>query len=624
MGDRSTAGGESSAAESVTSDHALFSVLVPVWRPDPRHLDLCLGSVFEQTFDGWELIVVVNGPQPAAVESVLADHVARGGNIGSGPAVGRIVVIRLPENRGISEASQAGLDRATGDFIALLDHDDVLSEHALGAFAAELGRFDDVDLAYSDEDKIAHDTHERKMPFYKPSFSMERLRCQMYLGHLLVLRRTVVDEVGGFRSECDGAQDHDLALRVAERSRRVVHVPRILYHWRESPGSTAMTTDVKDWAWEAGSRAVNDHVRRTGFPASATPHPQAPGVSLLQPELCDHPPVSIIVPTGGSRRSIHGVDSLLIETAVTSIIERSSYPDFELVVVTDANADRLLADRIAVAVERAVARSDRTPSGNGASAAASVEPTLRLVSDSQDFNFARACNLGAVRATGEVLVFLNDDTEIAMSNWLERLVMYATDPAIGAVGAKLLYGDGRVQHAGVWARGAGPAHRYMGFANDHPGNFHALRLAQNCLAVTAACLAVERSKFDLVGGFSTMFPLSYNDVDFCLKLYQQGLRNVVDCQTEVVHHESSSRDPTVRDWEMDRLFRRWRPLLMADPYDHPCNLAAGVEEYPPAPIDIVERKAYEWNELVLTGRSRPVARGDRVAAAEMSRGRVQA
>ena len=424
------------------------------------------------------------------------------------------------------------------------------------------------------------------MPFYKPSFSMERLRCQMYLGHLLALRRTVVIEVGGFRSEFDGAQDHDLALRVAERSRRIVHIPRILYHWRESPGSTAMTTDAKDWAWDAGSRAVTAHLTRTGFPAAASPHPQAPGVSHLEPRLENHPLVSIIMPTGGSRRALYGVDSLLVEVAVRSIVEKTSYPNYELVVVTDATVEPLLGHRIAAVVDGADPR-----------------PVLRLVADEQDFNFARACNLGAVRSAGDVLVFLNDDTEITMTNWLERLVMYATRPDIGATGAKLLYGDGRVQHAGVWARGAGPAHRYMGFSKDHPGNFHALRLAQNCLAVTAACLAVERTKFELVGGFSTSFPLSYNDVDFCLKLHRQGLRNVVDCQTEVVHHESSSRDPTVRDWEMERLFRRWRPYLLADPYDNPCNLSAGVEEYPPAPIDIVERKAYEREELVLTGRS---------------------
>ncbi len=460
-----------------------------------------------------------------------------------------------------------------------------------GAFAAELGRFDDVDLAYSDEDKIDHSTGERKMPFYKPGFSMERLRCQMYLGHMLVLRRSVVESVGGFRADYDGAQDHDLALRVAERARRIVHVPRLLYHWRESPGSTAMETDVKGWAWEAGSRAVNDHLVRSGFPAVGAPHSQAPGVTFLRPRLSDHPPVSIIIPTGGSRRLIHGVDTLLVERAVRSIVELSSYPNVELVVVTDSGTDPRLGDLITSVVAEASDESESDP------------PTTVVVADGQPFSFARACNLGAIRSTGSVLVFLNDDTEIVMSDWLERLVMYAGRPTIGAVGAKLLYGDGRVQHAGVWARGAGPAHRYMGFSGDHPGNFHALRLAQNCLAVTAACLAVERPKFDAVGGFSTLFPLAYNDVDFCFKLHKRGLRNVVDCTTEVVHHESSSRDPTVRDWEMDLLFRRWRTLLMADPFDNPCNLGAGVDEYPPPPIDIIERKAHQYHDIVLTGRS---------------------
>ncbi len=584
MGEREAGDGTSAGSHRRNE----FSILVPVWQPDPTHLDECIRSVADQTYDGFELILVVNGPQPGAVDDVLGNwaHRPLGGSA-------ECSVMRLPSNRGISGATQAGLDIAGREFVALLDHDDLLSPHALGAFAAELGRFDDVDLAYSDEDKIDLHTGERKMPFYKPGFSMERLRCQMYLGHLLVLRRSVLQEVGGFRSTYDGAQDHDVALRVAERARRIVHVPRLLYHWRESPGSTAMDTDAKNWAFDAGSRAVNDHLQRTGFPAVASPHPRAPGVSLLEPRLVDHPPVSIVIPTGGSRRLLHGVDTMLVERAAVSIVERTSYPEIELVLVTDSRSDPGLAGHVATAVSDAVA--DRGPDA--------PRTSLVVVADDQPFNFARACNLGAVRSSGSVVVFLNDDTEVVMGDWLERLVMYAVQSEIGAVGAKLLYGDGRVQHAGVWARGAGPAHRYMGFSNDHPGNFHALRLPQNCLAVTAACLAVERSKFDLVGGFCTLFPLAYNDVDFCFKLHEQGFRNVVDCTTEVVHHESSSRDPQVRDWEMDRLFRRWRLLLEADPFDNPCNLGVGVDEFPPPPIDVVERKAHQYHDITLVARS---------------------
>lgn len=551
-----------------------FSVIVPVFRPAPGHLGACIRSVVDQTYHGWELVLIADGPQPAAIKAIMVDVAA------SDP---RIKVVHNDHALGIAAASQRGLEAARHEYVALLDHDDVLSIDALGAFAAELARFDDVDLAYSDEDKIDVGSGERKHAFYKPAFSPERLRTQMYLGHLMVLRRELVLAVGGFRSGFDGAQDHDLALRVAERARRVVHLPRLLYHWRESESSTALDDQAKDWAFDAGVRAVADHLTRIGFPAVASRRPEDPGVIHLEPALTDEPLVSVIIPTGAASKLVHGMDTVLVEQALSSLIERSTYPRIEVVVVFDAET--------------------------GSDAISAVETRCgpvrhRLIQDRRRFNFANACNLGAIRAGGEVLVFLNDDTEVVMANWLERLIMYATRPDIGAVGARLLYGDGRIQHAGVWSRATGPSHRYAGFPTDHPGNFRALRTAQNCLAVTGACLAVERHKFEQVGGFSPYYPLSYNDVDLCLKLLQRGYRSVVDCATVVTHHESASRNPTVRDWEIEQLRRRWGRLLNRDPYDNPCNLAFGVEEYPGSPIDVIEAKI-ESGEIDITGRSWP-------------------
>ncbi len=260
---------------------------------------------------------------------------------------------------------------------------------------------------------------------------------------------------------------------------------------------------------------------------------------------------------------------MLVEQAVRSLAAVTEYPDVEIVVVLDAGADPGLAWTLEQA-------AGSTP--------------LQVVTDDRPFNFAMACNLGAVRATGDLLVFLNDDTEIIRPDWLARLVMYATRPDIGAVGAKLLYGDRRIQHAGTWARFGKPHHRYVGYAAEHPGYLAALATAQNCLAVTAACLAVERDKFEAVGGFATMFPLAYNDVDLCLKLSRAGHRTVVDCATEVIHHESSSRDPSVADWEFAQLRRRWGPLLDRDPYDNPNHTAGGVDEYPPTSVELVEHR----------------------------------
>ncbi len=546
---------------AATEDDApFFSVIVPVWNPSVDHFRECVDSVMEQTFDDWELLLIADGPQVGPVDRRLDDYERSGDP--------RIRVLRLAENGGISAASQAGLEAARGGFIAMLDNDDRYAPGALGAFAAEILRNPDIDLGYSDEDRLDAADGHRKEGFYKPAFSMERLRAQNYVCHLLVVRRSVALDVGGFRSAFDGAQDHDLALRVAEQARRVLHIPRLLYHWRESPTSTAMTADAKPWAFEAGTRAVADHLERTGFPATAVANSSYLGVTNLVPQLTSYPKVSIVIPTGGATGIVGGVQTQLVTQAIRSTLSTSTYPNYEFVVVFDAASEAKLMSEVAEALG---------------------DHEATLVQNPRSFNFAEACNIGAMRAEGEIFIFLNDDTEAVQPDWIERLVMYATQPEIGAVGAKLFYGDGRVQHAGVWSRPT-PGHRYAGFDGNHPGRNAALYLPQNCLAVTGACLAVERSKFDHVGAFPMHLPLCFNDVDLCLKLVHAGYRNVVDCATTLIHHESQSRDPSVQEWEIEQMLERWGPLLMADPYDNPCHRAYGVNEYPATPVDLVERE----------------------------------
>ena len=553
----------------------MFSVLVPVWHPQPDHLFACVGSVIDQTTSDWELCLVVDGPQPPSVDRVLAEIETMDD---------RIRVHRRADNGGIGASSNDALAMARGEFVALLDNDDTLAPEALGTVAWEIAHHTQIDLVFTDEDHLDAKTEARVSPFFKPGFSMDRLRQQMYLGHLVVLRKSLATAVGGFRSEFDGSQDHDLVLRVVEKARRVLHIPKVLYHWRESPSSTALDPGAKRWAYEAGVRAVQAHLERTGFPATARANEDWPGIIDLEPALDKTPPVSIVIPTGGTRRMVRGREVLLIEQAVESLVERSSYANYELVVVLDQHSTVDLVDRIVAAAGSA---------------------SLQLVHDTRPFNFAKASNLGAVRARGEVLLFLNDDTEVIMANWIDRLVMYATRPDVGAVGPKLLYGDRRIQQAGIWARGGCPGHRYVGFLDRHPGYLASLTTSQNCLAVTAACLAVERHKFEEVGGFATIFPLSYNDVDLCLKLRMAGFRSVLDCATEVVHHESSSRDPTVADWEFDQLQERWSSVLHADPYDNPNHTAIGVEEYPPTSTVLADLRL-RFDEADYRARSWPV------------------
>jgi GT2 family glycosyltransferase len=524
----------------------MFSILVPVYRPEPEHLTECIQSVIDQTTSDWELCLVADGPQSTEINEILNWDDPR------------IKIYHREANGGIIAASRDALAMATGEFIALLDNDDTLAPNALGSIAWYLADYPDADVIYSDEDKLDAEGN-RVDPFHKPGWSPERLRTQMYLGHLGIYRRTLVDEVGGFRDGFDGSQDHDLALRVTEVARSVLHVPQVLYHWRAVETSTASSAGAKDWAFDAGVKAVQSHLDRTSFPAVAKRSASHPGVIDLEPALSEHPKVSIVMPTGGWPRIVRGRNVVLAEHAVASVVAQTSYPNYELVMVLDRNSTQELEDNLlSIGGDR-----------------------VRIVRDEREFSFAASSNLGAIVGDGEILTFLNDDTEVAMDNWLDRLVMYATQPNLGAIGAKLLYADGRIQHAGVWSRDGGPGHRYPGYRASHPGYMSSLWLAQNCIAVTGACLTVERRKFEEVGGFSTLFPLNFNDVDLCLKLSSAGYRTVVDCATTHTHLESSTRDPAVKDWEYYRLRDRWERFLSGDPWDNPHHIAHGVEEFPP-------------------------------------------
>ncbi|MEZ5342994.1 MAG: glycosyltransferase [Acidimicrobiales bacterium] len=311
-----------------------FSVLMPVWHPNPEHLREAVDSVLDQTTSSWELIAVCDGPQPDDVMAVLnIDHP-------------QIVVVQRPEQGGIIAASADGLAAATGEFVALLDNDDVLPLDALGSIAWELSRWPDVDFLYTDEDKLDVQGRRRRA-YLKPGWSPERLRSNMYVGHLGVYRRSLVNEVGGFREGFDGSQDHDLALRVTERARRIVHVPRICYHWRESDTSTALDPSSKDWAFDAGVRAVTSHMERCGIPATGARKPQYPGfIDLVPNPDTDFGLVSIIIPTSGGSKLVEGRTISLIDNAVTSIVEKSTYDNYEIVVVLDSHGTNAVADRI--------------------------------------------------------------------------------------------------------------------------------------------------------------------------------------------------------------------------------------------------------------------------------------
>lgn len=443
-------------------------------------------------------------------------------------------------------ADAASVDRAIrgaqGEFVLLLDAGDSLAPHALATVAGALA--DDVDFLYTDEDVLDGPIHRE--PFYKPDWSPDRLRNQHYTGRLAVFRRAVLEAAGGMRPVAGTAFEYDVALRVGERARRVVHVPEAVYHRANAP--TATPEHQRD-----AVRVVEESLARTGAHLRAELDDAGTGLRL-QPALREHPKISVVIPTAGVRRHVRGTYRALVENCVRTMVERSTYPDYEIVCVYDTTTDpETVAELREVGGDR-----------------------LRLVEFEGPFNFAHKINRGAVESRGEFLLLLNDDTETCTPAWMEHMLAFALDDGVGAVGGKLLFGDNRIQHAGVILHRGNPGHPYYGYPADFDGYHSQLRVVSNCLAVTAACLLVRKAHFERVGGLAGVFPRNYNDVDFCLKLHAQGLRNVFTPGATLFHYESSSRGTRpVEPSERGFLEERWGPVLERDPYYNPNFVPGG-------------------------------------------------
>lgn len=528
------------------NERPLVSIITPVYDPDEDVLRECLESVRGQTWHHWEHLLVDDCSPSAHVERVL-DAAASEDR--------RVRISRREANGGIVAASNDALARARGEILVLLDHDDLLEPEALERIVDAFLEGDDVDYVYTDEDVLITEGRFAD-PFYKPDWSPERFRNQMYTCHISAFRATLVHEVGGFREGFDGSQDWDLVLRVTERARRVVHIPEVLYHWRVVPASVLSGEEAKPYAYDSARRALESHVERLGLDAEVVE--QTPrGYFHLVRRHPTTPLVSIVIPTRCSSGLVWGAERVMVLEAVRSIVESSTWPNYEIVLVVDAPSD---ADVVEELVELAGGR-------------------LRIVPYAKPFNFAEKCNLGALHAGGEVLVFLNDDVQVIDPNWLEVLVGFVREPDVGAAGLRLLFEDGRVQHAGHVYLGGNPGHLMFGQMPTSDRNRLALSLDREVAGVTAACMALRAEVFAEVGGFSTEFAGNYNDVDLCMKLRHVGYRIVVSAQAALYHFESVTRDPTVSLHELDALRRRWSPELHADPYYNP-NFDQRFDNYP--------------------------------------------
>lgn len=515
-----------------------FSILLPAYNTDARWLQACVESVLAQTYQNWELCIADDASPSPAVWELVQSLVARDS---------RIKAVRRDQNGHIAAASNSALGLATGDYIALLDHDDALHPLALQWCAVELERHPRWRMLFTDEDKI-DESGRRSDPYFKSDWNPDLFLSQNCVCHLGVYEHGLIREIGGFRTGFDGAQDWDLALRATELLEvdQVGHIPKVLYHWRMIEGSTALAPGEKSYAHLAAMRAIQDHFDRTATPARVVEMPGYSGYYRIAHAIPDpEPRVSLLIPTRDR------VD--LLSQCVDSILDRTSYGNYEIVILDNGS------------VEAATLRYFES---------VSQRPNVRVLAFDAPFNYSRINNFGAANTRGEIIGLLNNDIEVISSDWLTEMVGHAGRPEIGVVGAMLYYPHDTIQHAGVILGIGGVAgHCYVGMPRGYPGDKHRAGLAQNLSAVTAACALVRRDVFEQVGGLDESLVVAFNDVDFCIRVREAGYRNLWTPFAEMYHHESASRGYENTPEKIARFQReesfmknRWGALLEQDPY----------------------------------------------------------
>ncbi|MEE7455594.1 glycosyl transferase [Methylorubrum populi] len=493
-------------------ERPLVSVVMALGTADPAHLAEAVASLRAQSYPEWELCLAV--PPASALDALAAEDA-------------RIRLLPAPSGSPLA-ALDAALNSARGPYLAPLAPDARLAPHALLAMVRRLAAEPDLDMLYSDEDRLGPDG-ERRDPHFKPDWSPETLEAGFYTGALALYRTSLVRAVGGFRAGSEAAPEYDLALRLTERTERVGHVAQILCHRRETAEAD-----------EAAAGALAERARRTGGLDSV--RIVAPGLYALRRSLPTRPLVSIVIPTAGRDSLIGGRTVDLLVACLASIRGTSSYESIEIVAVDNGD----LRPSTRAALEQFGARS------------ATWEQPV--------FNVAAKMNLGARAARGDVLVFLNDDISVITPDWIEAMLGLAQNPGVGAVGPKLLFEDGSLQHAGVVFGEGLPDHVRRGYPGDDPGDHGSSLTNRNYLAVTGACVMVRRVEFEAIDGFDEGYAINYNDIDLCLRLGERGLRTVYCAEARLHHYESRNRVPTVDPAEQARFRKRWGARLARDPY----------------------------------------------------------
>jgi GT2 family glycosyltransferase len=514
----------------------LISVVMPVYNTPQNLLYEAIESVRAQVYENWELCIADDSSTNPHVRRILDEYVRK---------EPRIKVVHRQINGHISRASNDALALASGDWVALLDHDDLLRPHSLYCVADAINRNPEALLFYSDEDKI--DEYGRSDPYFKCDWNEGLFYGHNMFSHLGVYKRSLLNEVGGFRAGLEGAQDYDLVLRCIERVERqaIIHIPRILYHWRINLGSTASSPGEKNYAIVAAERALNEYFTRRGIAAQVEEMP-ARGMTRARFAVPEPTPfVSIIIPTRNGRK--------LLETCIGSIRERTSYPNFEIVIVDHRSDD---GDTLAYLNE------------------IETSGTARILKYDNEFNFSAINNFAVRHSSGDFICLLNNDTEVIAEDWLTEMVGCALQPGVGVVGAMLRYPNDTIQHAGVVLGLTGVAgHVYAGQPANYPGMMCRAHLSQEMTAITAACCLVRRSIYEEVGGLDEEnLKIAYNDVDLCLRVREAGYRNYWTPHAVLYHHESMTRGYETTPEKQERFLReqaymkkRWLHWIANDP-----------------------------------------------------------
>ena len=511
-------------------DPAIISIAVPAYRTPEKFLRELLDSLEAQTYPYWELCLANASPEDASMQAVLREYQQKDPRIRS---------LDLQENAGIAENTNAAFAMARGEYLGLLDHDDLLAPDALYEAACRI--LQGADMIYTDEDKIRSENGEHYQPHLKPDFNLDLLRSNNYICHFLVVKKSLAEKAGGFRREFDGAQDYDFIFRCAEQAEKIAHVPRILYHWRTHSASTADNPASKLYAYDAGKRAIEGNLERTGV-RGVVSQTKDFGFYHVEYPVQGEPLVSILIPNRDQKEAL--------ENCLRSIRETSTYQNYEILIVENNSREQETFDYY-----RELEKDGR----------------IRILQWEHPFNYSAINNFAAREAKGDYLLLLNNDTRVITPGWIEGLLGNCQRPEVGIAGAKLYYPDDTVQHAGIIIGIGGIAgHAFLNLPRNRSGYLHKASIQMDYSAVTAACMMVKKSLYRQIGGFEEKLSVAFNDVDFCLRAGKAGYLVVYNPEVELYHDESKSRGAEdspekVRRFqeEIEFMRNRWIDLLKA-------------------------------------------------------------